>query len=187
MPLLAGSREEETRAQQEEAGQEVSGSSAGGFLSFARSCSHAGVPTVRFLEVIWVARSEAWGCRQVPQGTGYSHRAAGLGVLFSDRPHGPATKHLALLQPIIPKAKRTTHSVYSNCIESLAMDEQKRGTLEDKTGVVARMSWPPRHVYDDDTKPLGAPSPRHSWHPTGALSGNLSGFPAGSLLAASQA
>lgn len=54
MPLLAGSREE-TRALQEEAGQEMSGSCAGGFLPFLRSCSHAGVPTVRFLEVIWVA------------------------------------------------------------------------------------------------------------------------------------
>lgn len=68
MPLLAGSREEETRAQQEEAGQEVSGSSAGGFLSFARSCSHAGVPTVRFLEVICVARSEAWAADRSPRG-----------------------------------------------------------------------------------------------------------------------
>lgn len=67
------------------------------------------------------------------------------------------------------------------------MDGAEEGTLEDKTGVVVWMSWPPQHAYDDDTKPLGAPSPKHSWHPTGTLSGNLSGFPAGSLLAASQA
>lgn len=40
------------RALQEEAGQEVSGSSAGGLLSFPQSCSHAGVPTGKFLEVI---------------------------------------------------------------------------------------------------------------------------------------
>lgn len=49
MLLLAGSREEETRALEEEAGQEASGSAAGGFLSFPRSCSHAGVPHSQIL------------------------------------------------------------------------------------------------------------------------------------------
>lgn len=81
MPLLAGSREEETRARQEEAGQEVGGCSAGGFLSFPQSCSHAGVPTVKFLEVIWVLRSEAQGWGQVRVPRGYSAYSWSLGLI----------------------------------------------------------------------------------------------------------
>lgn len=81
MPLLTGSREEETRARQEEAGQEVGGCSAGGFLSFPQSCSHAGVPTVKFLEVIWVLRSEAQGWGQVRVPMGYSAYSWSLGFI----------------------------------------------------------------------------------------------------------